>query len=91
LKKAEELKKEASAHVKDAEDKADSGQKEREQLAKERQTQEKTRQEALDYLSKNNMKEGKGCNIVLRKGEDTRCAHYCSVNKFCSHWNNVAF
>ena len=50
-----------------------------------------TRQEALDYMSKNSMKEGKGCNIVLRKGEDTRCAHYCSVNKFCSHWNNVAF
>lgn len=50
-----------------------------------------TREEAEKYLSDNNMKEGKGCQIVLRKGEDTRCAHYCSVNKFCSHWNNVAF
>lgn len=48
-------------------------------------------EEAKKYLEANNMKEGKGCQIVLRKGEDTRCAHYCSVNKFCSHWNNVEF
>ena len=50
-----------------------------------------TREEALKYLADNGMKEGKGCHIVLRKGEDTRCAHYCAVNKFCSHWNNVKF
>ena len=50
-----------------------------------------TMEEAKKYLEANNMKEGKGCHIVLRKGEDTRCAHYCSVNKFCSHWNNVEF
>jgi hypothetical protein len=50
-----------------------------------------TMEEAKQYLEANNMKEGKGCQIVLRKGEDTRCAHYCSVNKFCSHWNNVEF
>ena len=50
-----------------------------------------TMEEAKKYLEANNMKEGKGCQIVLRKGEDTRCAHYCSVNKFCSHWNNVEF
>lgn len=47
--------------------------------------------DAKKYLEDNNMKEGKGCLIVLRKGEDTRCAHYCNVNKFCSYWNNVVF
>jgi len=50
-----------------------------------------TMEEAKQYLKDNNMTEGKGCQIVLRKGEDTRCAHYCAVNKFCTHWNNVAF
>lgn len=48
-------------------------------------------EDAKQWLSDNNMKEGKGCSIVLRKGEDTRCAHYCAVNQFCSHWNNVSF
>ena len=47
--------------------------------------------EAKQYLATNNMTEGKGCKIVLRKGEDTRCAHYCAVNSFCDHWNNVSF
>ena len=48
-------------------------------------------EEAKQWLADNNMKEGKGFSIVLRKGEDTRCAHYCPVNQFCSHWNNVSF
>ena len=47
--------------------------------------------EAKQYMADNNMTEGKGCLIVLRKGEDTRCAHYCAVNKYCSHWNNTEF
>ena len=50
-----------------------------------------TLEEAKEYMANNNMTEGKGCLIVLRKGEDTRCAHYCAVNKFCSHWNNTEF
>tara|TARA_R110000823_G_scaffold41825_2_gene109834 strand:- start:1621 stop:2514 length:894 start_codon:yes stop_codon:yes gene_type:complete len=47
--------------------------------------------QAKKYLIDNNLIEGKGCQIVLRKGEDTRCSHYCSVNKFCTHFNNVVF
>jgi hypothetical protein len=47
--------------------------------------------EAKQYIADNNMTEGKGCLIVLRKGEDTRCAHYCAVNKYCSYWNNTEF
>jgi 3'-phosphoadenosine 5'-phosphosulfate sulfotransferase (PAPS reductase)/FAD synthetase len=50
-----------------------------------------TRQLALDFLKSQNMVEGKGCSIVERLGEDTRCMHYCSVNKFCSHYMKVNF
>jgi len=37
------------------------------------------------------MVEGKGCSIVERLGEDTRCNHYCNVNQFCSHYMKVNF
>ena len=33
------------------------------------------------------MKEGKGCTIVHRVGQDVRCDNYCSVNKFCDYYN----
>lgn len=50
-----------------------------------------TMDEAKQYIKDNGMSEGKGCKIVLRKGEDTRCAHYCAVRDFCSHWTKVSF
>jgi len=50
-----------------------------------------SKEEAKQWMKDNNMVEGKGCMIVERKGEDTRCAHYCRVNRFCPHWNNVTF
>lgn len=27
-----------------------------------------------------------GCEVVVRKGEYKRCAHYCDVSAFCSQW-----
>jgi len=50
-----------------------------------------TMDEAKQFIKDNGMSEGKGCKIVLRKGEDTRCAHYCAVRDFCSHWTKVSF
>ena len=50
-----------------------------------------TEQLALDFLKSQNMVKGKGCDIVHRKGEDTRCNHYCNVNQFCSHYMKVNF
>ena len=50
-----------------------------------------TKEEAVQFLLSQKMIEGKGCNIVFRKGEDVRCQHYCRVNEFCSHFMNVTF
>jgi hypothetical protein len=50
-----------------------------------------TKEEAIQFLFSQKMIEGKGCNIVFRKGEDVRCQHYCRVNEFCSHFMNVTF
>lgn len=50
-----------------------------------------TMEEAKQFIKDNGMSEGKGCKIVLRKGEDTRCAHYCAVRDFCSHWKDTTF
>jgi hypothetical protein len=50
-----------------------------------------TKEEAVQFLFSQKMIEGKGCNIVFRKGEDVRCQHYCRVNEFCSHFMNVTF
>jgi len=50
-----------------------------------------TLQDAKQYLAENNMKEGKGCLIVHRAGEDVRCANYCRVNKWCKHFNDTIF
>jgi hypothetical protein len=50
-----------------------------------------TEAEAKQFLISQNMVEGKGCSIVLRKGEDVRCQHYCSVNQFCDHYMGVKF
>lgn len=47
--------------------------------------------EAKQYLVNHKLQENKGCHIIFRKGEDVRCASYCDVNKFCSHWNDVPF
>lgn len=44
---------------------------------------------AKEFMEANNL--SKGCKIVLRKGEDTRCAHYCAVRDYCSHWKDVTF
>jgi hypothetical protein len=50
-----------------------------------------TKEEAIQFIFSQKMIEGKGCNIVFRKGEDVRCQHYCRVNEFCSHFMNVTF
>ena len=50
-----------------------------------------TLEKAKQYLTENNMKEGKGCMIVHRAGEDIRCANYCRVNKWCKHFNDTLF
>lgn len=50
-----------------------------------------TRDEAIAYCKDNGLVEGKGAKIVLRKGEDTRCAHYCAVRDFCTHWKDTSF
>jgi hypothetical protein len=50
-----------------------------------------TMEEAKQWIKDNNLSEGKGVKIVLRKGEDTRCAHYCAVRDYCSHWTKVSF
>jgi len=47
--------------------------------------------EAKQFIKDNGMSEGKGCKIVLRAGEDTRCAHYCAVRDYCTHWTKVSF
>ena len=39
-----------------------------------------TKEEAIQFIFSQKMIEGKGCNIVFRKGEDVRCQHYCRVN-----------
>ena len=46
----------------------------------------KTKEDMDKYLEQNNLVEGKGCRVVLRKGEDTRCEHYCNVNQFCDYY-----
>ena len=48
-----------------------------------------TMEAAQAYVEENKM--GKVAKIVLRKGEDTRCAHYCAVRDHCSHWKDVTF
>lgn len=50
-----------------------------------------TLEKAKQYLTENNMKEGKGCMIVHRAGEDVRCSNYCRVNKWCKHFNDTLF
>jgi len=50
-----------------------------------------TLEKAKQYLTDNNMQEGKGCLIVHRAGEDVRCAKYCRVNKWCKHFNDTIF
>ena len=50
-----------------------------------------TEAEAKQFLISQNMVEGKGCSIVLRKGEDVRCQHYCSVNQFCDYYMGGKF
>jgi len=50
-----------------------------------------TREEMDQYIKANKMVEGQGCKVVFRKGEDTRCMHYCRVNEFCDHYMNVKF
>lgn len=47
--------------------------------------------EAKQFIKDNGMSEGKGSKIVLRAGEDTRCAHYCAVRDYCTHWTKVSF
>ena len=46
-----------------------------------------TMKDAKQYIVDKNMKEGKGCTIVHRVGQDVRCDNYCSVNKFCDYYN----
>ena len=41
-----------------------------------------TEQEAKDFIGKDD----KHFSVVERKGEDKRCANYCSVNKFCNYF-----
>ena len=50
-----------------------------------------TLEKAKQYLTENNMQEGKGCLIVHRAGKDVRCADYCRVNKWCKHFNDTIF
>ena len=38
------------------------------------------------YLDDNNLIEGKGCKVILRKGEDIRCQSYCPVSQFCDYY-----
>ena len=38
------------------------------------------------YLKDKKLIEGKGCTVVFRAGEDTRCKYYCNVNKFCNYY-----
>ena len=47
-----------------------------------------TMEKAKQYLKDNNMVENKGCCIVHRLGENVRCNHYCSVNKFCDQFTS---
>ena len=46
-----------------------------------------TEEKAKAYLRTQNLHDNKNVKIVLRKGEDVRCQHYCLVNRYCSYYN----
>ena len=47
-----------------------------------------TMEKAKQYLKDNNMVENKGRCSDHRLGENVRCNHYCSVNKFCDQFTS---
>ena len=45
-----------------------------------------TLDKAKAYMKIKNLTQKKDGTIVLRKGEDVRCQHYCNVNKYCFYF-----
>jgi hypothetical protein len=45
-----------------------------------------TLEKAKAFMKIQNLEEKKDATIVLRKGEDVRCVHYCNVNKYCFYF-----
>lgn len=42
--------------------------------------------QVAQYLKEKDLVDKKGIQVVLAKGEETRCLHYCNVNQFCNYY-----
>jgi len=42
--------------------------------------------QVAQYLKEKDLTNKKGIQVVLAKGEETRCLHYCNVNQFCNYF-----
>lgn len=43
-------------------------------------------EQVKQYLKEKDLVDKKGIQVVLAKGEETRCMHYCNVNQFCNYY-----
>ena len=44
------------------------------------------KEQVTQYLKEKDLVDKKGIQVVLAKGEETRCLHYCNVNQFCNYY-----